>query len=125
MGASILTFTTKSPAKSRPSREVQAAAFSWALSEQRRNHMFAQQMVLNINDEDGVDCGDAIVSLFVHPDTSEALLVRVWPEKLIARFDRIENYEELTQNAPKVLEQLQHNALESYRHRDLATKGPL
>ena len=69
---SITNCLSKPKPKLRASQENLTSAFYWALSEQKRQGFLAQPLVLNINDEDGVECGDAHVMLFVEPDTNEA-----------------------------------------------------
>ena len=130
MSATILEFRGREKVKAatknayrsprlKATKENLASAFYWALAEQKRQGFLAQPIVLDFTDEEGVECGEAHISLFYEPYTGEALLVRVWGARGIAQFNRIENIGVLAKKAPNTIKWMEENALELYRRRSL------
>lgn len=101
----------------------QKEAFHWVISEQRRYNLLAQPIILGIHDETYKEDDNINSAVFFGGDIEEAIMVRIWRRIRRAEFKRIENFNQLSNHAPKTLDRWRHNGELLFRHRDLFYRG--
>lgn len=104
--------------------DTKSMAYYWADSERKRNGFFVKEPMDYYfqNDKLNVDESSVVVAAFYNRhmnDLGDAVLVHVWPHKMIAKYSVIMNYDEIRQLSPKTLKKLLNNGLEMYKHRTL------